>query len=342
MSVCLVLISKLQTRRLFFVGKSTFTIGCSREDDVIVNLPEFDSGCLNIWNGSITGNNTPDQKIVEYGKNNTTYSSGDILVRVLKIGRKPLMLGLLTGIAAFWLATSSLTVPKQDWTPVSLPTAETFGFCKQDQSHPYGIRFIIPPSAKGGGRLFFTPGGGKVKGALILLLDAAPLANRIILPEGWGQGLELAIPASKTADPRILEFRLIRTSITPFYWGIKNVRFVPDINKEDNRIGPAQINEDDFAKLFELQTDDPHFWTVLWHLSTRIKTEKNLRQTNRLLSLKIEAKKKIRLFLDKELFKVRSLRSSDNWPEARKHLSSIRKLVPNEWRQGHRIFDEAE
>ncbi len=330
-------IRNFRSRRFHFVGKSTFSIGCTKDDDVIVNFPGNKHGSLDVKNGCIIKDQTSGNRI-----NDHSYSSHDILIKILHIRTIPLIMVSLVLFCITWFSAFHDKVPKQDWTPVSLPADETFGFCRQDKSHPYGLRVVIPASHENSGKILFTPGGEIAGGSLLLLLDGIPYANRIPIPEGWGQELAIEIPESRTQDPRIIEFRTIQTSNTLMHWGVRDVKFIPGALESNSGGKRSQINEGDFFRLADMKTDSPYFWIVLQRLSSRLKAEKDTRLAIKLFDERKKAEERIRQFLDRELLIVRSFRSSDNWPEAKKHLSRIRKLIPVEWRQGHRIFDESE
>lgn len=121
----------------------------------------------------------------------------------------------------------------QNWNAISLPANGTYGFCRQDRTHPEGVRFVFNTTEARSHILVFTSGSGESEASLAIFLNGQNLFPNIPLPSGWGKEAVLRLPMNSVkTGPNHIEFRVISSTSFLLYWGVRNVNVIPEKNFE--------------------------------------------------------------------------------------------------------------
>jgi hypothetical protein len=320
----------------------------SKSDDLIICHPLFFKERIQISDGYINRFSNPSEtkERLEATAGKRKLEAEDLIIQVWTLNIKwyfllsTMTLGI-TLLALFFLINSSKK-PLQNWTEIDLPSHGVYGFLKQDHSHPEGVRFLFTLPWQGQNNLVFTPGSEGRDGSLSVSVDGHDIFSNIALPQGWGNEVNLTIPASLSQkNTHILEIRPNFPEGALLSWGIKDVRIVPfhagkkagpdisdDLVRVRTTLEDPMAQGTDFSQCYIILTD---------HIMKRGSDEKE-----ELNSLKQRVENRMLDLASGAVVRIRSFIFSGQTSEAKRRTNNLREWIPETWTDGRRMLRELE
>lgn len=318
----------------------------STEDDLIVFHPNFVKGNIQVCDGRINCSDPQPGTEKRTGtlRRQTLLEGMGLSVQLWTMRIKWYFPILITAIGIIIPTTLSILnssgKPCQDWAPIDLPSKGTYGFLKQDRSHPEGVRFRFSVPWQGQNKLTFTPGSESAAGSLRVSLDGQDLLTNILLPQGWGSKIHMTIPSSfSQGNSHILEIRPHFPKGVLSSWGVKDVRIVPfrgrkndSFNMNDNIERVQATLRDPMAQGADLS----HCYLILNDRMQQSRPD----DANRLPLLKQEVKKRMFNLASGSTVRIRSFIFSGQHAKARRLMSDLREWIPETWTDGQKMLGE--
>jgi len=348
MPPCIVKIrSSKGCRRFLFLCRS-FSIGVSKNDDLIVNHPSFLKRGIQICDGQIVdpglgsegkGNNESTDKQVRFEAEKLIIQCWTPNLKwyfLLSI----MALGIILPTLFFLINPSKKLI--QDWTEIDLPSQGIYGFLKQDRSHSEGVRFRFTMPWQGQNNLTFTPGSESGSGSLGVSIDGHDLFSDIALPQGWGGAVNLTIPSSfSKRDSHILEIRPDFPEGSISHWGIRDVRIVPfhagekRVHNITDDIGRVRATlEDPMAQ----GPDYSYCYITLTDHMQGGETD----DMEKLKTLRQAVESRMHDLANAKNIRIRSFIFSGQTSEAKQMMGDLREWIPETWTDGEKMLLELE
>jgi len=225
----------------------------------------------------------------------------------------------------------------QDWTPISLPTNGIYGLCRQDKKHPEGVRFRVPKWTGDDSVLLLTPGGTGNGSSIIISVGGTVIPDEILLPKGWGEPHQISLPSiPKSKSEAIIEIRPLGDK--GISWGVKNIRVLErPVRKMPtaSKIASGIVDLESIQKhLNDPMVDGKTLGDCLQALREAQKNTTETKKKVLIATLSVQADKKIKRFLDRELIKLRYLEQSGERLKAELQRDKIRMWLPSTWKSG--------
>ncbi len=334
-------------RRFLFLCRS-FSIGMSKSDDLIICHSLFLNERIQISNGHINRftnqSQTKEKKEAATGKKRLEAEGLIIQVWTPNIKWYFLLSAMIFGVIlmALFFLIKPASKPLQDWTWIDLPSQGIYGFLKQDLSHPEGVRFRFTLPWPGQSNLIFTPGSESGDGSVSVSVDGHDINSDIALPQGWGNEVNLTIPASLSQrNTHILEIRPNLPEGTFFSWGIRDVRIVPfhagkkaGHNFPDDLVRVRATLEDPMAQ----GADFSQCYIILAGYIQKGGSD----EKEELDSLRQRVESRMLDLTRGTIVQIRSFIFSGQMLEAKRRMMDLREWIPETWPDGMRMLRDLE
>jgi hypothetical protein len=342
----LVLITSDKKRLVTWTRKRSLMVGTDPDCDIVVNHPHLNE------QPQILGPGSPREDplvtkgaIVSFFFPAYTFSLDGLNVRMvpLKAVYKFFLIacaGILTAI--FLLNDHSASSISQDWTPITLPAAGVYGFCRQDRSHGEGVRFSFEAQHTRSHRLVFFAGGQGDGTSIALSLNGNVIRDSLTLPAGWGEEMAGPLPSVHIRNgSNLLEIRPESTTGGSVSWGISEVRALVEDSAGNSHLGLAVREPQLISRALEKQDisgpELAHYHKIVsrWETSTPSGVSSGSRK-----SIMEEIEKRMRSKLHQVAFDVRSRNILGDQPAVRQLLDETRSWIPEDWPEGWEIYHE--
>ena len=356
----LVLVRSNKKRHVAVTQKKNIRIGTHKDSDVIVNHPHLYKHPQLLGPGSAPEKSIPGDPLPgepnpkETTKNQArtsfflpvyTFSIDGLNVRLVHL--KVLFSTLLIVCIGIAYLTSHLKDHRafsidQNWTPITLPAKDVYGFCRQDQSHREGARFSFEAKQFQPHRLIFFAGGKGDGTAIKLAVNGTVIKKPLNLPSGWGEERSVPIPPAHIRDgENIIEVIPVNTKTSPASWGISNVR-AQIIDQSNNHLGDAATPEP--ALILEALKKEnmggqelAHYYEIVSSLDTAPLSDGSSFDRD---SIKEEIEQRMSIKLRLVAFDVRSKNILGDESAVQQLLDDTRSWIPGDWPEGWEIYNE--
>jgi hypothetical protein len=229
----LVFIRTQTNRRFYIFWKWRIQVGLTDKCDIIINHPVF-LNKTSLLKTSLRSESSTGRKsgLMKHLFLTRHLKEENLLINIFSPGWTFYVILMVT-IILFTILNFSIVIHtgshKQDWTPVTLPAEGTFGFCRQDRTHPEGICFLFDSRKSCSHNLVFTAGSGNSDAVLSIYLNESDLFTEVALPLGWGEEVSFRLPLKLIRPgPNKLLLRIKCESCDVIGWGIRNVRIIQE------------------------------------------------------------------------------------------------------------------
>lgn len=233
----LILIRTQTSRRFLITWRRKTIFGLNEHSDIIIHHPIFQEK-TSLLGGSEKREQDSGKKkgLLRYFFLIDHLTAKNLSINLFSPGwlsHMILFLCISTLVVSALRSGFGSSVQKQDWSSISLPATGTYGFCRQDRTHPNGIRFDFNAEEAKPHRLVFTPGSSGGGAKLTIAINGEHHFPATPLPPGWGKEISVRLPVNViNVGPNQIEFRTTGLSGDVLHWGIRNVHINFSENSE--------------------------------------------------------------------------------------------------------------
>ena len=249
-------------------------------------------------------------------------------------------IGILTSIYLF-TDHRDLSI-SQDWSPIALPAAGVYGFCRQDRNHSEGARFSFDAKQPRSYRLVFFAGGQGDGTTIALSLNGNVIRDSLTLPAGWGEEMAVTLPSGHIRNgSNLVEIRPERKASGSVNWGISEVRALVEDFASNPNLGLADREPELISDALEKQgisgPELAHYYKTVSHWETSTPSEVSSVSRESIME---EIEKRMRNKLHQVAFDVRSKSLLGDQSAVRQLLDDTRSWIPGDWIEGWDIYNE--
>jgi len=342
----LVLIISDKKRLVTWTSKRSLKVGTDPDCDIVANHPQLKEQYQILGPGSpLEDPPVTNGPIVSFFFPVYSLSIDGLNVRMvpLKAVAKYFLIacaGMLTAI--FLLKDHSASSISQDWTPITLPAAGVYGFCRQDRSHGEGVRFSFKADQPRSHRLVFFAGGQGDGTSIKLSLNGNVIRHSLTLPAGWGEEMAVSLPPVHVrSGSNLVEIRPENRTGGRASWGISEVRMLVEDYANSAHLDLAVAELELISEALEKpDVSGPelaqYYRTVSpWKTSTPAGVFSVSRN-----NIMEQIEKRMRSKLHQVAFDVRSRNILGDQPAVRQLHDETRNWIPEDWPEGWEIFNE--
>jgi hypothetical protein len=330
-------------KRYFLTVQKELVIGMDHKSDLIINHPFFNNGPQTL------AINTPVNKdrVLDTGSSAEERFGGSLEIPGVDIRCRSLTMPITIFLILITLALlpykklASFTKSsiKQDWSPISLPARDKYGYHRVDNKHPEGIVFTFDADDSSTYTLSFTPGGTDDGSTFSISINGLPLLDSKLLPKGWGLEQTIHIPPQHLrTGGNLVKFSFNPRSTESKQWGIKEVDTVQTTELKTKNRSMADILDSCEAMLNNLVYSGPdlaRIYLLLRGLTTQA-TSKEMAARKMVLINKVEILMSNKV--QDSLFRIRSALNMGNESLAEELISQLLTWIPDEWEEGMRAI----
>jgi len=342
----LVLIRSGKKRLVTLTRKRSLKVGTDPDCDIVVNHPH-----LHGQHEVLGPDSTRDKQPVTNGAKASfffpayTLDIDGLNIRMVQLKTVFTIIliacaGILTGL--YLLNDHNASSISQDWTPIPLPTAGVYGFCRQDRNHSEGARFSFEAKQGRSYRFVFFAGGQGDGTAIVLSLNGNVIRDSLTLPAGWGEEMAVPLPSGHIKNgSNLVEVRPESTTSGSVNWGISEVRALVEDFASNPNLGLADREPELISDALEKQDisgpELAHYYKAVSHWETS--TPSGVSSVSR-ESIMEEIEKRMRNKLHQVAFDVRSKSLLGDQSAVRQLLDDTKSWIPGDWIEGWDIYNE--